>query len=87
MRTREDILNELKLHNEYDSNSLRAEIILAEILLDIREHLGRMTANQGVQKWGAKIGPAVIDPEAEIPLTDDFKPVPIEFGGQNRPGR
>ncbi len=87
MREREDILHELKrLHNDGDASSrdLRAEIILAEISLDIRELLGRITANQGVQKWGAKIGPAAVDPATVVTPPDKFKPQPLEFG-QDRP--
>ena len=61
MRTREDIFEELNNLNKNglpDSRDLRAELILMEVFLDIRECLDKLIAHQGVQRWGAKIGPA-----------------------------
>lgn len=68
MRTRESITEELiELNNKHDRD-LRVELVLSEVLLDIREHLNKLVFNQGVQKWGTKIGPSAID----------LKPMPLE---------
>lgn len=83
MRPREEIEQELK-----EGDPIRTQVdVIAEILLDIREHLGKLAMHQGVQKWGAKIGPSAVEtvtaPSSTTILTDPGSKLP---DGPIRPG-